>query len=54
MLTITIDNFNYRGYHFESYKCKMPNVTEIDDIAEERIIEKVKESLDTFIAEELA
>ena len=54
MLTIKIANFNYRGYHFESYECNLPNVTEIDDITEERITEYVKESLDRFIEEELA
>lgn len=52
MATIIIDNFNYKGHHFERFECEMPNVKDIDEIPEEKITEYVIESLDRFIEEE--
>ena len=51
-MKIIIDNFYYKGHHFDCYECDMPNVNNLDEVSEDKITEYVVESLNKFIDEQ--
>ena len=51
-MKIIIEDFNYKGHHFKKYECEMPTIKDVNDVPEEKIVEYVCESLDTFLKEE--
>ena len=51
-MKIILDDFNYKGRHFDHYVCEMPQVKRLEDVPEERITEYICESLDQFLEEE--
>lgn len=51
-MKIMLDNFNYKGRHFDHYETEWPNVKNLDEVPEGKIVEYVTESLDTFLKEE--
>lgn len=51
-MKIILDNFNYKGKHFDGVTLEMPNVKNVEDVREDVIIEYIKESLDNLMDEE--
>lgn len=51
-MKIILDNFNYKGHHFDRYEVEWPQVSNLDEVPEERVTEYITESLDKFIEEE--
>lgn len=51
-MKITIENFNYKGHHFNYYEGEFPQVEDFDDLAQERIVDYVVEALDKIIEKE--
>lgn len=50
-MKIILDNFNYKGKHFDRYECDLPQVTNVDELPEDKIIEYIIENLEEFIKE---
>lgn len=51
-MKVTIDNFNYRGVHFDEMTCTLPeHVQNLEDVTEEEITEYVMEHLNRIIDE---
>ena len=48
-MKIIVEDFKYKGRHFEYFEADWPGVDVADDIPEENIIDYIKESLDDFI-----
>lgn len=46
-MKIRLDNFNYRGMHFDKYELNLPELGDVyDRCLDKVIIEKIKEDLD--------
>ena len=52
MAKITIENFKYRGCNIERYECEITDVTDLDKLSEELIIDRIKKTLDECIDED--
>lgn len=49
-MKITLDDFNYRGHHFERIECEIPQVDELEEgIVEELLSRYMIWDLDDFI-----
>ena len=44
-----LEDINYKGVHFDSYECEIPNVKNLDDIPEEKLIGYITDSLEQTI-----
>lgn len=51
-MKIILDNFKYKGRHFDHYECELPQVANLEDVPEDRLTEYICESLNQFIEEE--
>lgn len=45
-MKVIVDDFNYRGQHFDHCEFDFPQLKDVDDLDEERITDYIKESLD--------
>lgn len=45
-MKIILDDFNYKGEHFKRYECELPQVDNIKDIPEDKIVGYIMENLD--------
>ena len=52
-MKVILQDINYKGYHIGHYECELPNVKDIDDIPEGKLVEYVIESLDNYIKNEV-
>lgn len=48
-MKIILENFDYKGRHFNHYEGEFPQVTKFDDSTQERLIDYVVEVLDKII-----
>ena len=48
-MKIILNNINYKGHHFDRYEVDIPNVTDIDEVSEERIMEEIVNCLEISI-----
>ena len=48
-MKITLDDFNYRGYHFEQYSCELPQLKCLEEADNDLMLFYVAEQLDDFI-----
>lgn len=48
-MKIILDNINYKGHHFDRYEVDILNVTDIDEVSEERIMEEIVNCLEISI-----
>lgn len=51
-MKIILKDFNYKGKHFKELDLEMPNIKNVEDIPEDKIVDYVKESLNNFLEEE--
>lgn len=51
-MKVTIDNFNYRGIHFDELTCELPkHIKNLEDVTNEEITGYVMEHLNRIIDE---
>ena len=48
-MKIILDDFYYKGNHFDQFVCNLPQVDIPDETFNERIIDYIKESLDQHL-----
>ena len=48
-MKIILDNIKYKGYQFDRYELEIPDVEDLDDIPEEKITERIIDSLEHSI-----
>lgn len=53
-MKITLENFNYKGMHFDQYGLNLPELVDIsDECVDEVITEKIKEELNEIFWKEV-
>lgn len=51
-MTIIIDDFNYKGKHYDRVEFDMPQLDNIEDVPEDKITAYVIEGLENLLKEE--
>lgn len=53
-MKIILKDFCYKGKHIDEYACNMPQINNVEDIPEDRIVDYVMENLAILHEEEEA
>lgn len=50
-MKVILEDFNYKGNHFDRWEAELQQVIDWEDIPEEKLIEYIADSLDAFLEE---
>ena len=51
-MKIILKDFNFKGKHFNEIEIGMPNIKNVEDVPEDKIVDYIVESLNNFLEEE--
>lgn len=53
-MKVVLNDICYKGIHIDKYECDLPQITNLDEVPEEKITEYITESLDTYLKDQKA
>ena len=45
-MKIILKDFNYKGHPIKSYECDVPQITNLEDVPKDKIVDYILENLD--------
>ena len=52
-MKVIIDDFNYKGKHYDKFECDLPQFEILEDVDDESLVECITESLIKYITDSL-